>query len=104
MFKHLVLATVLMGVLSAAQPAWAAKCALRDTVVERLSNKYSEQLTAGGLQSSPILTTMVEVWASEETGTFTVILTNPEGVSCILAAGTDWFTEPAKEALPGTPS
>jgi hypothetical protein len=34
---------------------------------------------------------MVEVWASEKTGTFTVILTNPQGVSCIVATGTNFF-------------
>jgi hypothetical protein len=72
-------------------------CAKRDQVVTRLQQDFSEQLTAGGLQDSGTAG-VVEVWASPETGTFTVMMTRPDGVSCILATGTDWF-EPNAQAL-----
>ena len=65
---------------------------------------YSEALTAGGLQSSRTTTTMVEVWTSPESGTFTVIITNPQGVSCVVAAGTDWFQSEPKTQPADTPS
>ncbi|TCK99780.1 hypothetical protein BXY66_3484 [Shimia isoporae] len=93
MFKRLISGAVLFGMAAAAPPvsAQGLHCADRNRVVERLANKYSEVLTAGGLQGATTnQTTLVEVWASEKTGTFTVILTNPQGVSCIVAAGTDW--------------
>lgn len=99
MFKRLMTAGLLFGMLAAAPPAHASNCAKRADVVERLENKYSEALTAGGLQGNKNIQTMVEVWASEKTGTFTVILTNAQGVSCIVATGTDFF----KREAPITP-
>lgn len=94
MFKRLVGAALLFGMAAAAPPASAKGCAMRDILVERLQSKYSEAMVAGGLQSSSEdMLTMLEVWSSETTGTFTVILTNPQGVSCIVAAGTDWFQQ-----------
>ena len=100
MFKRLITTGLLFVVAATAPPAVAPNCALRDTVVQRLTSNYSESLTAGGLQGSQTMTTMLEVWASQENGTFTVIITNPQGVSCIVAAGTDWFvSEPAEIRL-----
>ena len=96
MFKRLISGAVLFGMAAAAPPVLAQgmQCAARDRVVERLESKYTEVLTAGGLQGATTgRTTLVEVWASEKTGTFTVIMTNPQGVSCIIAAGTDWHQE-----------
>ena len=103
MFKRLFAAGLLFGMAATAPPALAMNCAARDMVVERLESMYSEALTAGGLQSSRTATAMVEVWTSPESGTFTVIVTNPQGVSCVVAAGTDWFqsvpeTQPADTA------
>ncbi|WP_245706523.1 hypothetical protein [Ruegeria marina] len=56
-----------------------------------MQEKYSEQLTAGGLQPTRSGQSVIEFWASTETGTFTVLLTDANGVSCIVAAGTDYF-------------
>lgn len=93
MLRHLTHAGLICGLITTAAPAFAANCAKRDIVVDRLKDKFSEQLAAGGLQASRTATTLVEVWASPETGTFTVMLTNANGVSCIVAAGTDWFAD-----------
>ncbi|MEM7075813.1 MAG: hypothetical protein AAGA28_10645 [Pseudomonadota bacterium] len=70
--------------------ALANNCADRTMVIERLQSKYHETLAAGGLQKRADTMAVVEVWASEETGTFTVMLTRPDGVSCVVATGTDW--------------
>ncbi len=96
MFKRLISGAVLFGMAATAPPvsAQGVHCAARDRVVERLESKFSEVLTTCGLQGATTnRATLVEVWASEKTGTFTVILTNPQGVSCIVAAGTDWHQE-----------
>jgi len=95
MFKRLICGGVLLAMTTTAQPVAAQNlhCAARDRMVERLESKYSEVLTAGGLQGSTANATLIEVWASQKTGTFTVIMTNPQGVSCIVAAGTDWHQE-----------
>jgi len=102
MFKRLFTAATLFGVASTAPPAMAqqVRCALRDSVTMGLSQKYNEQLVAGGLQDSQHL---LEVWASSKTGTFTIILTLPNGKSCIVASGTD-FQQKFEKVKQGTPS
>lgn len=102
MFRPISIAGVILSMSVLATPVLAANCAQRDKVVDRLETKYSEQLAAGGLQESQTATTVLEVWASPKTGTFTVILTNANGVSCIVAAGTDWFDGVAVQKPEGT--
>lgn len=104
MVKHLMAASVLLSTGMVAAPVFAANCANRDIVVERLQSKYSENLTAGGLQSSQNSTALVEVWASEETGTFTVMLTTPNGLTCVVATGTDWQNFAPGEEVIGSAS
>lgn len=90
--------------LALAQTANAATCAKREKVIAQLEGKYAEQLTAGGLHATDTKTTFVEVWTSSETGTFTVLLTNPRGLTCIVASGTDWFVQEVTEQVKGVPS
>lgn len=94
---------MVFGMAATAPPALAASCAERSEVIERLSDKYAENFTAGGLRSDRKGSTLVEVWSSQETGTFTLLVTYPNGVSCVLVAGTDFF-EALPEKMPlGTP-
>lgn len=104
MFKRLLAAGLLFGMAATAPPAHASNCALRSIVVDKLESKYAETLTAGGLQGKDNAQTMVEVWASEKTGTFTVILTTPQGISCVVATGTDFFKREAVAAVDGVES
>ncbi len=104
MYRHITLTGLICGFLVGTAPAHAANCAKRDLVVDRLQGKYHEQLTAGGLQASRTATAVVEVWASPVTGTFTVMLTNAHGVSCIVASGTDWHADKPVVQPKGTAS
>lgn len=76
-------------------------CAERTLVVERLSERYGETLKSMGLHQSD---GVVEVYASEETGTWTILVTRPDGQACLLAAGQMWeadahpLTAPGKDA------
>ncbi|SCZ72518.1 hypothetical protein SAMN04488118_11478 [Epibacterium ulvae] len=104
MFKRLLSTCIVFGMAATAPPAWAMNCADRSVVIERLQSKFSETLTVGGLQNNRQASSLVEIWSSGETGTFTILVTRPNGISCVVAAGTDFF-----EALPdttpiGTPS
>ncbi len=93
MFKQFVASSAALGCIIVGAPALAEDhCASRNEVVNRLSADFSEQLTVGGLQQSEPVETVIEVWSSPETGTFTILLTNPDGTTCIVAAGTDFFT------------
>jgi len=104
MHRHITVAGLACVILAGATPAYAASCAKREIVIDRLQAKFSEQLTAGGLQSTRSATAVVEVWASPETGTFTVMLTNAHGVSCIVASGTDWHADKPTPQPKGTAS
>ena len=90
MYKQLLRTGLSIALIATSLPAVAGNCAKREMVVERLKSHYSESLAGGGLQASRTSQSVVEVWASEKTGTFTVILTTPEGLACIVATGTDW--------------
>lgn len=67
-------------------------CAMRTGMVKMLDEKYKEQRVGYGLANR----TMLEVFVSEK-GTFTVLGSDPNGVSCIIAAGRDWQTEALKK-------
>lgn len=67
--------------------AQGASCANRDVIVERLSAKYGETRQSAGLNQN---NGMVEIFASDETGTWTILVTLPTGVSCLMAAGKAW--------------
>lgn len=72
---------------SGAAPASAAPpCAKRSDVVYNLAQKYSEIPAARGLAAGSL---MIEVFTSAE-GTFTIVVTRPDGMSCLIAAGTSW--------------
>jgi len=81
---------VVTGMIAAASPAafaQGASCADRTLIVERLSNKYGETRQSAGLNQN---NGMVEVFASDETGTWTILVTMPNGKSCLMAAGKAW--------------
>jgi len=90
MFKRLLTSSMVLGVIATATPALAVNCGPREDVIYRLQDQYSEQMTAGGLQMGLAEISVVEIWASDQTGTFTVLMTRANGVSCIVAAGVDY--------------
>lgn len=104
MFKRLFGLALAFGMAATAPPAAAATCSARNSLVEQLQSKYAEQLTVGGLQKVRGSQSVMEVWSSPETGTFTVLLTQPNGISCIVAAGTDFFRAAPKVVAEGTAS
>lgn len=77
-----------------------APCAPRDKMVERLKAGYGEALAAGGLQSE---TRVIEIYAAPETGTWTVLLTQANGMTCIMASGTNWHQQDPILAMKGIP-
>lgn len=76
-------------------------CAERDQVVSRLEAKYGETFSGGGMQNAKAI---YEVWSSNEAGTWTILMTRPDGISCVMATGTNWREGPvviAKEGVQG---
>ncbi len=61
-------------------------CASRDAALQHLAKKYSEEPVAIGLANNG---GVLEVLSSDG-GSWTIILTMPNGVSCMLATGQSW--------------
>ena len=75
------------GVVLAHQAAFAqdqANCAERSRVIERLESKYGESRRSVGLAAN---NGVVETYASDESGTWTIVITLPNGMTCLVAAG-----------------
>lgn len=66
-------------------------CHKADEIAKQLSNRYDEAPVAFGLQSNGNL---LQVYTSENKGTWTVVSTTPAGLSCIVAAGKRWESLP----------
>ncbi|MBL4892676.1 MAG: hypothetical protein JKX91_12810 [Rhizobiaceae bacterium] len=64
----------------------APTCGTHDLIASTLATQYNEIPVHRGLTPKG---TMVEVFSSEA-GTFTVVVTIPTGMSCLVTAGTDW--------------
>ena len=79
-------ASVLAGSVSVGHAM--EQCGDRDQVIASLSSKYSESHVASGFQSSAGL---MEIWASDDDGTWTILLTHPNGQTCVVASGTHWL-------------
>jgi hypothetical protein len=89
------------GVVLATQIARAeGQCGPRDMVMQTLTDRYGETRRSLGLAGP---TQVMELFASDETGTWTITLTMPDGVTCMVASGQGYQT--IDEALParGTP-
>ena len=75
-------------------PATAARqlltCGRRDAMVKVLFERFREEPRAIGLAGP---SAMIEVFASKA-GTWTILLTRPDGGSCIVSAGESWEEHP----------
>ncbi len=64
-----------------------SNCDVRDEFIAKLGKGYSEKPVAVGLASTG---NIVEVLKSIDGKTWTIIITDPHGVSCLAAVGEDW--------------
>ena len=107
MMKTLINMTVGLGLMVLAAQQISAQtqaqgnrnCAPRPVVLERLADGFGETRQSIGLGTQG---TVVEVFASDETGTWTITVTMPTGVTCLIASGQSFET--LAEALPAKES
>jgi hypothetical protein len=88
---------ILLAVTAPAIAEGRRPCADRAQVVERLESRFGETLKSVGLNQRNV----VEVYASEETGSWTILVTMPNGKSCLLASGELWEQDAQPLAKPG---
>jgi hypothetical protein len=92
----LVLSATLFAGSAAAQ---TNNCAAHAVVVERLAAGYGETRQSIGMGAD---NSVVEVFASLETGTWTITITRAGGPTCLVASGQAF--QVLAEALPNTDS
>jgi hypothetical protein len=82
-----VLLTATLSLTTSASAGQPANCGPRAALLKQLANKYSEAPVAVGLSNSGAL---VEVLTSERGDTWTILVSKPDGTSCLVAAGQEW--------------
>lgn len=85
MLKTILIAASLMLIPAAA--AAQTQCGPREVVIEHLGKKFQEFTSGIGINNSGGL---VELLTSSKGKTWTLIVTTPQGMSCLVSAGEDW--------------
>lgn len=101
---NLVRAAIAFGLFAAtpfAEAQGRQTCAARDHVVSRLAERYGETRQSMGLNQDQGL---IEVYASDDTGSWTILLTRPDGTTCLLASGELWEADATPVGKPGNPA
>lgn len=96
--QFLALSFGIGALMLATQHAFAeanTTCAPRDQVLERLATAYGETRQSIGLAAN---NAVLEVFASTESGSWTITVTLPTGQTCVVASGIAFET--LAEALP----
>lgn len=82
-------------VLTIGQANAQARCAPRDIILDAAYRQYQERPIATALAAGGVV---LEVLATREGATFTVLQTRPDGTSCVIAVGESW--EPKTWQMP----
>ena len=90
------------ALILATQAGWAApQCAPRDGVLAALSQKYGETRRGIGMAGEG---QMMELFASTDTGSWTITVTLPDGTTCLVATGQAFETLTESLPAPGDPA
>lgn len=89
----LLLGSALAGSAQAAAPAAAQRLPCHDyaQIADTLGERYGEAPVSLGLQSNGHV---LQVFASAESGSWTILSVAPSGIGCIVAAGKSWMSRP----------
>lgn len=94
-FLALPAALAALTLTAAPAAAQSRNCAPRDMVIKRLAEKYGESRQSIGVGQKGMV---METFASGETGSWTITVTSPNGMTCLVASGQSY--EVLAEALP----
>src|SRR6056297_3260089 len=96
--RNLSLTAALTCLLATQAAAQSGQCAPRETVVQRLAEAYGETPQSMGLGAN---NAVVEVFASTISGSWTITVTGPGGITCLIAAGHAFETMADSLPAPG---
>ncbi len=85
--------------------AQGGTCADRATVAAMLQGeRYRENVIGRALGMRQGVQVLVEFWANPETGTWTATYTDPQGMTCLMADGTNHEAEAYVAPVTGDPA
>ena len=90
----LIVGSFLLSPAALAQPV----CGQHNSVSDNLKKSYSEAPVSMGLTPDG---GVLEVFASKE-GSWSMVVTQPSGISCLIAVGQSWENLPKPELIAGT--
>ena len=98
-----LIACAVLSSTAAAQAAGAnPPCSPRQAIIDRLANKYAETSVAIGMASNGGVLEVLA--ANEDGGSWTIIVTMPNGMSCLLAAGKNFEMLQGATQVKGDPA
>lgn len=104
--KSLFLAAAAVSIMCLAIPPPASAqqaCPPREEVIDLLEGKYGEQAIGRGLSLDG--KGLAELFVNEETGTWSIVVTDTNGRSCIVGGGEAWQKLlPSPESPEGDPA
>lgn len=101
--KKILLATsLLLSTCSSAVVAQQASCFPRDLIIDHLADEYGETVQSMGIGNN----SLIEMFANEATGSFSVLVTIPTGLTCLVASGGSYqeLSEPIEPVIEGDPA
>lgn len=96
---RIALATASIALALLATPALAQQraCAPTAQMIERLAKAFGEELSAAGVDARG---NMLGVYSNPSNGTWTVTVTTPDKVSCVVSSGEGFSIERPEPAKP----
>ena len=79
--------------IPAPAPAQAVACGPRDSIVRNLEAKYQETRVWYGV----IGPRKIELFSAADGGSWTLIVSDPNGLSCVLLSGVGWRDVPREQ-------
>ena len=78
----------LLYVMTPDAAAQAGACRSRDSLAKLLEERHAERPVAAGLEAGGRL---IELFASADNESWTMVMTMPAGESCVIAVGEHWL-------------
>ena len=100
-YRTVILSTLILiaGSFAFAPAALAQPvCGTHQSISEKLKKSYTEAPISMGITNGG---GVIEVFSSSK-GTWSLVITQPNGMSCLIAVGQDWEDLPKQEMISGT--
>ena len=69
-------------------------CGVRSQIIGVLKQQHRETVLGVGLANPNAI---YEVWRAKQIGTWTILMTKPNNISCIMATGRNWMEAPTTD-------